>query len=223
MILEKCKEIKVDGITSIASELAMLTVSEIAKELNLPANSVQSAVLTQNKFKMKEAFEASHIPCAKGDVFSNIKEASIFASELLRNSSVIIKPSDRSGSLAINHIDSFGQLKSAFTMAIISSFNKSVVIEEFLPGKEYSIETISYEGKHKIIAFTEKMTTGSPFFVEVGHFQPTLLDHNAKSIIAEVIIKALDSLQITNGISHSEIKIDNGQVKVIEIGGRMGG
>ncbi|MEG0310889.1 MAG: ATP-grasp domain-containing protein, partial [Eubacterium sp.] len=71
---------------------------------------------------------------------------------------------------------------------------------------------------------TQKSTTGAPHFIETGHFEPAEVTPTLRNKIISVIRKALDTLKIENGASHSEIMIDHsGEIKIIEIGGRMGG
>ena len=43
------------------------------------------------------------------------------------------------------------------------------IVEEYIEGEEYSIEGISFKGKHKFLAITKKFTTGAPNFIETGH------------------------------------------------------
>ena len=224
-IYKKCVEINVDGICSIGSELAMLTVSKVASKLKLYSNSENSAKLTQDKGQMKISFKKFGIACADGMEFFELKKAEKYAINLLQiYNSIIVKPTDRSGSLSISHVKSIDQLSNAFYAARKSSFTKSVIIEEYINGNEYSIETITFKGTHKTIAVTKKHTTDSPYFVENGHYQPSNLSDSVLNKINLLIIKALNSLEITDGISHAEIKIlKDGNIKVIEVGGRMGG
>ena len=70
-ILEICTKLKINGVCSIASELAMLTVNTIASKMNLVASSIESANLTLNKRSMKDVFIQNKIPCAIGGEFSN--------------------------------------------------------------------------------------------------------------------------------------------------------
>ena len=68
------------------------------------------------------------------------------------------------------------------------------------------------------------MTTGSPFFVELEHHQPSSLPEDVKQRVREIVLCALDALHIKFGASHSELKItEDGDIRVIEIGARMGG
>ena len=64
-ILEKCKEIKIDGITTIASDLATITVNYIADKLNLVGNSLICTNKSTNKYEMRKAFVENQIPTIK--------------------------------------------------------------------------------------------------------------------------------------------------------------
>ena len=137
---------------------------------------------------------------------------------------IIVKPTDRSGSRGICKLESAGGIKNAVHMAMNEGFEKKVLIEEYIEGQEYSVEGISFNGNHTILAITLKYTTGAPQFIETGHIEPAPIDKDTFVRVCNVVKHALDSLGIRNGASHSEIKIDNhGNIKIIEIGGRMGG
>lgn len=98
------------------------------------------------------------------------------------------------------------------------------MIEEYVEGQEYSVEYISYKGKHTFLALTQKYTTGAPHFIETAHLEPAVVSKDILDRIKSIVERALDSLAIQNGASHSELKVDSkGNIKIIEIGGRMGG
>jgi biotin carboxylase len=220
-IRSKLNEIKPDAVLSICSEVAMPTVSFLAESFALTANSSRSTSLTLNKFFMKQQFIEHKIPCAQGAVVSSLDDP--FLQMLDFKNGVIIKPVDRSGSLAVELVYDQEKATAAISKAIDVSFSKKCVVEEYLTGDEYSVETVSYQGQHKIVAVTEKATTQAPYFVEKSHTQPALL---AKEILAQlntVVLSALNALEISNGISHVELKINDSKCKIIEIGGRMGG
>jgi biotin carboxylase len=104
------------------------------------------------------------------------------------------------------------------------SLEKKVVVEEFIEGVEVSVESISWKGKHHILAITDKVTTEAPYFVELQHHQPSLLSQEIQDKIIAETLKALDALDIEFGASHSEFKITKeGKVFTIEVGARMGG
>lgn len=71
---------------------------------------------------------------------------------------------------------------------------------------------------------THKFTTGEPHFIETGHLEPAPVDAETVERVKKVVVHALDTLGLKNGASHTELKIDeNGKIRLIEIGGRMGG
>ena len=115
-------------------------------------------------------------------------------------------------------------MEEAISRARKESFEKKAIIEEFVTGREVSVESISYEGKHYILQITDKVTTGAPFFVELEHHQPSSLPEAIKAQIRDIVLHALNALHIKYGASHSELKItEDGDIRVIEIGARMGG
>ena len=115
-------------------------------------------------------------------------------------------------------------LAPAVASAMEQGFEKKALVEEFAEGQEYSVEFISYQGEHHFLALTHKYTTGAPHFIETGHLQPAPVDAQTLERVKQVVVHALDTLELKNGASHSELKIDeNGNIRIIEIGGRMGG
>lgn len=219
-ILEIAKKIKPQGVASIGSDLAVLTVNYLAEKLGLPGNSIHSSIISTNKHEMREAFYKHNIPCPKSQLVKNIDDVDIenFVYP------VIVKPVDRSGSRGIFKLENKEHLKECIEESMSLSFNKQALVEEFAEGKEYSMEMISYKGKHNFLAVTEKFTTGAPNFIETMHFEPAPFDEGLKIKAINTIKNALDALEIKNGASHSEFKIDkNNNIKIIEIGSRMGG
>ena len=218
-ILEECRRIGIDGIVSIASDLAMETVNYVAENMGLAGNSVAATKISTNKHLMRKAFAENGDP-SPGSILVDLT-TDIEAIDL--GFPLIVKPTDRSGSRGVRKVYDREQLKNAIFKAREYSFENRAVVEEYVEGKEYSIEYISCGGNHWFLAATEKMTTGAPSFIETGHRQPADLDEDEYRRIRSVCEKALDSLGLDSGAAHIEIKIDEDRIWIIEIGGRMGG
>ena len=219
-ILDKCRDIGICGICSIASDLAAVTVNYVAHALGLPCNSPEATRNSTNKHAMRAAFERGGDASPK----SILVEAPEDAMGLELTYPVIVKPTDRSGSRGIYKVEQKAELMDAIRSAMESGFEKRVLIEEFAEGVEYSVECISYQGTHHFLALTLKDTTGAPRFIETGHMEPAPVDDRTVERVKNVVFHALDSLGVENGASHSEIKIAaDGSIKIIEIGARMGG
>lgn len=219
-ILEKCKEIGVCGICSIASDLAALTVNYVANGLGLPGNSMDCAMVSTNKHLMRNRFEICGDPSPK----SYLVDENTDIEKLKLDYPVIVKPTDRSGSRGIFKLENSNGLRKAISDSISDSFEKKALVEEYVKGQEYSVEYITYQGMHNFLALTHKYTTGAPHFIETAHLEPAPVTQETLSKIKVVVEHALNSLGIENSASHTELKIDEtGSIKIIEIGGRMGG
>lgn len=219
-ILEKCREIGICGICSIASDVAMVTVNYVADALGLVGNSIEATYKSTNKHAMRLAFEENGDPSPK----SYLVDETTDLSALQLDFPIIVKPTDRSGSRGIYKLYCAEGLAEAVQKAIGESFEKKALVEEFVEGQEYSVEFISHHGEHHFLQLTHKYTTGEPHFIETGHLEPAPVNAETVERVKQIVAHALDTLGIENGASHSELKIDeNGKIRLIEIGGRMGG
>lgn len=225
-ILKVCQAVCIDGICTIASDVAAPTVAYVANKMNLKGNDYEAAVMANNKYQMREAFMKSGVPCPKymmvtADTLNNgeVKETL----DILKYP-IIVKPSDRSGSLGVTKVETAANLMSAIEYAIEKSFKHQAMVEEFIEGREISVEFISYNGVHYPLQITDKVTTEAPHFVELEHHQPAALSDEMYASIYEITKNALNALGLTNGASHAEYKITTeGRIAIMEIGGRMGG
>lgn len=216
-ILEKCRKINPMGIVSIGSDLAVITVNYVAEMLNLTGNGMKSAWISTNKYLMRRAFEQHGDPSPKFCCSRQWKEGML-------EFPLIVKPTDRSGSRGVTKVADRERIAEAIRNAEQTSFQHKAVIEEFVEGQEYSVEYISWQGKHIFLALTQKITTGEPNYIEIGHIQPAEISSEVLCKIQNVVCHALDSLMIKNGASHAEVKVTpSEEVIIIEIGARMGG
>lgn len=219
-ILKTCQEIGIDGITTIASDTAVVTVNYVASRMGLIANPINYSDITTNKFFMRRCFMENNVPSPKFALVDDDNKYNIKGFKF----PLIVKPTDRSGSRGVEKVLDPVLLENAIQRARKESFEHKAIIEEFVTGREISVESISYQGKHYMLQITDKVTTGSPFFVELEHHQPSSLPDIIKTQIKDIVMHALDALHILFGASHSELKItEDGDIRVIEIGARMGG
>ena len=220
-ILAICQQEQIDGICTIASDVAAPTVAYVAEQMGLVGNTYESSLCANNKWLMRQAFTKADIPCPQ---HMCVTTSNIDIIQTHITLPLIVKPSDRSGSLAVNKITEWEQVPAALQEAQTASFKGEAMVEEFIEGREISVEFISYQGKHYPLQITDKVTTGAPHFVELEHHQPSTLSADMYAAIYAITERALNALGITNGASHSEYKItDDGRIYVMEIGARMGG
>ena len=220
-ILSICQQEQIDGICTIASDVAAPTVAYVAEQMGLVGNSYEASMRANNKWLMRQAFTSADVPCPQHMCVTTVNVDTLQNQLTLP---LIVKPSDRSGSLAVNKITDWEQLPTALQEAQTASFKGEAMVEEFIEGREISVEFISYQAKHYPLQITDKVTTGAPHFVELEHHQPSTLSADMYDTIYAITERALNALGITNGASHAEYKItDDGRIYIMEIGARMGG
>jgi len=219
-ILEKCNGIGINGVTSIASDAVVPTVCYVAEKMGLVSNTYQSSKACTNKYLMRQKMENHDVNSPRFDFVGIDRQPSLSKYKF----PLIVKPVDRSGSRGVSLVERNKDLQLAIQNAVKESFSGQAIIEEYVAGKEVSVESISWEGRHSILAITDKVTTGAPHFVELEHHQPSALNDTIQKKIREETLKSLDALEIRYGAGHSEFKITpEGEVYLIEVGARMGG
>ena len=219
-ILEICRQIKPVGVVSIASDLAVVTVNYIADALGLAGNSMESTEVSTNKYKMRKRLKECGI---RTPGFTSVSSAADCEKITLKYP-LFVKPTDRSGRRGVTKVYGIDSMKKAAVACISESFENKAIIEEAIEGEEFSTEFINYKGEHKLLAVTKKFTTGAPHYIETGHMEPANISESMRNKIEKEVGKALDALGINNSAAHPEIRIsEDGEINIIEIGGRMGG
>ena len=225
-VLEAAQKHKIDGIMTLASDMPMRTIARVAKEMNLIGITEETALKATDKSEMRTALYENNVPIPLFYKVANKKEFLDAVEDLRkRNLKVIVKPADNSGSRGINLIEDYSKdlLEKAYLYSKAYSRSGYVLVEEFMEGPEISVETLTIDGKCNVIQITDKLTTGAPYFVEMGHSQPSELDESIKKEIEKVAIAANKAIGIKNGPSHTEIKVTKDGPKIVELGARLGG
>lgn len=207
----------IDAIVTAATDKPLVMMARIAQKYGFPFYSVETAQWSTDKFQMKQRFLEGDVPCAKGRLVKSVDETAdmIFP--------VIVKPRDNSGSRGVKLCRTKEELEQSMAEALEYSKLDSVLVEEFIEGPEYSIEGLHHDGKSEVIQFTEKKTTEFPYNVELGHIQPANINDENKQKIREIVAKIGKALKFDNCPSHTELKINERGIFVIETSPRLGG
>lgn len=226
-VLECAKKYKINGIMTLASDMPMRTVAVVAKELKLVGIDEKTALKTTNKAIMRECLFENKVPIPE---FYKISTKDNFIKILKyfekKEKKCIVKPVDNSGSRGVDLISDFSNmelLEESFEYSKNYSRTGDIIVEEYMEGPEVSVETLSVDGICNVIQITDKLTTGAPYFVEMGHNEPSILDEKMKEKIKKIACMAVNAVGIKNGPSHTEMKITKEGPKIVEIGSRLGG
>ncbi len=225
-VVKAAKDYKIDGVMTLASDMPIRTVAAVAKELGLKGITNDAALKATNKVMMRQALRDYDVPIPKFFKASSEEEyiSAVRKFEEMGSRS-IIKPADNSGSRGVVLLNGYEEedIKDAYKYSKAFSRNGDILIEEYMEGAEVSVETLSVNGVCHVIQITDKLTTGAPYFVEMGHSEPSLLPLAIRKQVEKVAIAANKAIGIYDGPSHTEIKITADGPKIVEIGARLGG
>ena len=223
-VLKAAKEEKIDGIMTLASDMPMRTVAVVAQEMGLVGVDENTALKATNKAVMRQCLLENNVPIPTFYKVSNEQEYKQAVKQF--KTKFIVKPADNSGSrgiFLIENLDNEKIIEEAYQYSKQFSRNGDIVVEEYMEGEEVSVETLSVDGVCHVIQITDKLTTGAPHFVEMGHSQPTRHSLEMVQRIREVATMAVNAIGIKNGPSHTEIMVTKDGPKIVELGARLGG
>ena len=220
-VLKAAEEFKPDGIMTLATDMPMRGVSKASDKLHLHSISYETSFKATDKYEMIKAFKAYGVPSPwyfDVDSYEDLK-----ALEGKVSFPCIIKPTDNAGSHGVAKVHDFEELLANYEYSHSCSRHGKVIVEEYLDGPEVSVEVMVVKGTVHILQITDKITTGAPHFVEMGHTQPSRLSEDIQRQIREVAEAACKSLGLDKGPAHVEMKVTSRGPVMIELGARMGG
>lgn len=210
-----------DGVMTLATDMPMRAVAYACERLGLCCISRDTAYKATNKGAMLRAFEEHGLAHPSYKIFKSANDA-VNSRDILPYP-CICKPIDSSGSRGVTLVGSPCELETAARRAASFSLDGELLIEEYLRGSEVSVEAVAWQGKVHILAVTDKLTSGAPHFVELGHSQPSALPKDALESVKALALDAVRAVGIDNGTAHVEIMVTERGAKLIELGARMGG
>ncbi|MFT0804121.1 ATP-grasp domain-containing protein [Bacillus swezeyi] len=199
------------------SENALIPTAYVAEKLGVAINSLSTTELLKDKFKMRSFLSQKHFSNINAKIVNDSKDIIDFTENF--SFPAILKPIDGSASENIFKLQNKKDLDKILKNNEINL--KSMLIEEYLVGNEYSVEALSFNGNHQILAITDKVVDQN--FVEHAHSVPTKLPEVKRKIIENYVKKFLDVIGLKFGPTHTEIILTEEGPKIIESHNRPGG
>ncbi|HUX14159.1 MAG TPA: ATP-grasp domain-containing protein, partial [Spirochaetia bacterium] len=107
--------------------------------------------------------------------------------------------------------------------AIRYSRTGRVVVEQFIPGREYSIDAIVSDGEITICGIAERHIYFPPAFIEMGHTLPAELSASVERDVVDVFCRGVRALGISNGAAKGDIFHTGHGAVIGEIAARLSG
>ncbi len=197
------------------------SVAWVAQKLGFPGIPYQTALDCTDKYRMRQRLVEKGIPCP---AFVELSQEMDFeeAVEPLRYP-LVAKPVDNMGGRGVLTISSPPELSEAVLGAIAQSRTERAIVEEFMDGPEFSIDSLVYDGEIHITGFADRHIHYPPYFIEMGHTLPSRVEGPQREEIFKGFKGAVEALGITLGAAKGDIKLSSQGVMIGEIAARLSG
>jgi biotin carboxylase len=224
-VLAYCRKNPVDGVLTFVERLVPMT-AEISVKLGLRSLLPEAAYAARNKEEMRRRFAAAGLKVPKVISFKQAKSQEHGGFIL----PAVVKPVMGFASLNVIKIESWSQL--AWVEEIMGKDNHptlphpgdAYLVEEYIDGPEYSIESGILGEDIVHYSITKKVTSQEPYFEEVAHITPAPLSSSQAEEMYSVATRAMRALGLNHCVTHTEIRFSkNRGPVVIEVAARLGG
>ncbi|MBR1585447.1 MAG: ATP-grasp domain-containing protein [Clostridia bacterium] len=212
---------QVDFLITVCADQVLLIVAQVSEMLGLPCYiDYQTAQNVSDKILMKRIFKANGIPTSRFVETSRFDPAA-FAD--LRYP-LVVKPVDAYSSRGVRKAENAQELEIFYREAQQISRSGSVIVEEYCPGTEISVDAFITNGKAKILCVSnsEKILDDGRFVIFRGRY-PVAASPAVLQQIEEVAQKITDAFHLVNAPLLIQMINDGEHVSVLEFCARTGG
>ncbi len=221
-ILKVAKEYDIVGIMTDQTDIAVRTVAYVAEKMGLPGIGYETACLFTDKSLMREKCKEIGVKTLEYKLVTNLEEALEFYRSI--NMPVIIKPVDNQGSRGVSVAETEDKLIEKFEEAIQYSRSKKVLVEQFVIGREFTIEGVTFNYETKTVAIGDSYYFDIPdVFSSTSRKYPTNADDALVKRLIETNEKIVNGFGLKQGITHSEYIMNGEDIILIESAARGGG
>ncbi|HLX50934.1 MAG TPA: ATP-grasp domain-containing protein [Streptosporangiaceae bacterium] len=212
------------------SESCLMAAAAVTGHYRLPGLSMRVARRCRDKVLMGERLAAAGVPMARRRVVTDARQAQAAAREI--GPDVVLKPSTGVASLFTiqTHAGQIGDLLHRFNAMLaarspapLREMGGRWLVEEYLAGPAFSVESVVTGGAARHLAICEKAPLSGPYFRELGHSTPPRLSTAGQATLTELTGQAVAALEISDCVTHTEFKWTAGGPRLLEVGARMGG
>ena len=221
--LQFAGEHAIDGVMTAATDYGVMTTAYIAAALKLPGLSKNAAITVKNKFLTRNAlFEVKADDSGPNYEISTAEHIKRVQNQVVYP--VMVKPCDGSGSRGASKVADDAVFESACIEAINSSTTRRAVVEPFIEGIEYGVESFVYNSVPYVLTVMKKWMTQPPYYAELGHAIPSGLSEEMENKIINTTKKAITAMGITEGAVNMDVLVTAEEtVHIVDVGARMGG
>jgi len=217
---------EIDGVL-IGYDTGVTIAEQVAAKMGLRGN--KPSFDRRNKFLQQEKCRSFGIDAAKQTFATTMAEVDEFLSTFNPTPfQAIVKPVDGAGTMAVVRCQSPDEVRKAFSDLIgrdcYGNVCKGALIQEFLAGTEHIVNTVTVDGKHKVVGvfqYDKRHAYGSDF-VYFG-IRAMGDDHPHFVSMIDYALNVLNAMEFDNGAAHLEIMLTSRGPVLVECNCRVAG
>lgn len=217
---------EIDGLL-IGCDSGVTIAEQLAAKMGLRGN--EPSFDRRNKFLQQEKCRSFGIDAAKQTFATTMAEVDEFLSTFNPTPfKAIVKPVDGAGTMSVVLCQSPDEVREAFSdlvgRVVFGSVCEGALIQEFLAGTEYVVNTITVDGNHKAVGvhqYDRRHAYGSDFV----YFGARAMgdDHPHFVSMIDYALNVLNAIEFHNGAAHLEIMLTNRGPVLVECNCRIAG
>lgn len=212
---------KADCILTVCADQVLLVAAQLSEELSLPCYiDYQTAKNVSDKNYMKKIFVENGVPTSKYVVSKTLSENLIGGMEY----PLIVKPVDSYSSRGVRKVQNYSELAEAFDNAINISRTHNAIIEEFVEGRELSVDVYVENGQAHVLCISQldKIPGADRFVINRCSF-PAQLSQKETQMVSDASQKIAEAFGLTNTPMLVQLITTGEKISVLEFCARTGG
>jgi biotin carboxylase len=209
-------------------ELGVELADALSERMGLATNGTTLTTARRNKFVMAEVARRHGLRTAQQFCSSRLPDVI----EWVRCHGrwpVIVKPVAGCASDGLHLCHSEAEVAEAYENIIgrpnvLGLLNDAILVQEFLAGDEYVVDTVSCEGRHRRASFWRyHRPVNGTSFVPYDAMELISFDGELQDTLFAYTTAVLDALEIRYGPAHCELITVAGEPVLVEVGARQNG
>ncbi len=206
-----------NGVITAGTDFSF-AVAYIAHRLRLTGISTAAARNATDKYRMRQVLQRAGLLVPR---FAMLRRNQRPLPDL--HYPLVVKPADSMGARGVRRIESAAQLPEALEEAVEHSRSRRAVVEEFIVGREYSLDALIDSAHFFPCGLADRHIDLPPYFVELGHTLPAQLSPNVAQQLWDTLRRAAQALGINRGAAKGDLFLTAEGVVVGEVAARLSG
>lgn len=210
------------------SEFGVILTDQLTEHFELRGNSSRLSIARRDKHQMALAIQSCQVPSATSVMVNSVQQASE-EYEHHQMKKVVVKPLDSAGSEDVYVCHQSSEVAAAATVILgkknlMQCENHGLLVQEFLEGTEFIINSVSANGHHYITDIWQSYKGQGPKDRIIYAYEELIEgDSQTSLLISDYVKQVLDALEIKWGPAHTELIMTKQGPILLETGARVSG